>query len=601
MKGDSGSDRDQSVDSGSEAGSEETIRAPPEDGNLLVDKPSQAKNSDLPKAPANAQLPLNLPTDKPRLHNRSLDEAKWPIRIGVPLSQLLRNFANKENVDMHVVLLTAWVIVSFKLTSQEDFSVVLRGISFNLKSESNTILNIELSGEPNTIQLIERVKRAILSSEHQDSDLGFLQVAFNWYTQEPNATAKALVFSNAISAGFELELHLQEMSDHIVGVIHYATALFEYTTIERYAGYLSSVLEGMVSDPAQSITKIDILSPSERTLLLQTWNATQESYPSNLCMYHLFEQQAASTPDVYAIVHMDQSLTYEELNTRSNRLAHHLVKLGVQLDSPVAICTERSIGMIIGILAILKAGGAYVPLDPFHPSERLKDILNDTAPTILVADQVGQDAIRKIAMSTLTVVDPNTLPQEDTTVFKPVEMSSRNIAYIIYTSGSTGKPKGVMVEHQGGVNLVYSRPKMFKIHVGSRFLQFGSYTFSHSVSEIFSTLTSGATLYILENDIRLDRNQLWDYMQENSITHTCFTSSLLQDCMDMPPLESLQALITIGEALLPSLLLPLKTLVPNGMILNNYGSTETTSAIVWKCSEHFVGSAVPMGRPIANK
>ncbi|KAF8943111.1 hypothetical protein BGZ46_006596, partial [Entomortierella lignicola] len=103
------------------------------------------------------------------------------------------------------------------------------------------------------------------------------------------------------------------------------------------------------------------------------------------------------------------------------------------------------------------------------------------------------------------------------------------------------------------------------------------------------------------NDIRLDRNQLWDYMQENSITHTCFTSSLLQDCMDMPPLESLQALVTIGEALSPSLLLPLKTLVPNGMILNNYGSTETTSAIVWKCSEHFVGSAVPMGRPIANK
>ncbi|KAF8956658.1 hypothetical protein BGZ46_002341, partial [Entomortierella lignicola] len=456
--------QDDSFTSSSETGSDETILTPSEDGNLSVDKSSQTKDSDLLKAFGESQLPLNLPTDKPRLTDRSLDDAKWPIQIGVPLSQLLKSLASKENVDLHVVLLTAWVIVLFRLTSQEDFSIALRSIPFNLKSDSNTILNVELSGEPNTIQLLERIKRAILSSEHQDNDLGSLQVAFNWYTQEPNATAKALVSSDAISAGFELELHLQEMSDHIVGVIHYDTALFEYTTIERYAGYLTSVLEGMVSDPAQSITKIDMLSPSERTLLLQTWNATQESYPSNLCMHHLFEQQAASTPDAYAVVHMDQSLTYADLNTRSNRIAHQLVKLGVQPDSLVAICTERSIGMIIGILAILKAGGAYVPLDPFHPSERLKDILNDTAPTILVADQVGQDAIRKIAISTLTVVDPNTLPQEDVTVFKPVEMSSRNIAYIIYTSGSTGKPKGVMVEHQGGVNLIYSRPKMFKIH-----------------------------------------------------------------------------------------------------------------------------------------
>ncbi|KAF9177431.1 hypothetical protein BGZ49_005650, partial [Haplosporangium sp. Z 27] len=232
--------QDESFASSSETGSDKTILTPSEDGDFSVDKPSQTKDSDLLKSLENAQLPLNLPTDKPRLTDRSLNEAKRPIQIGVPLSQLLKSLASKENVDLRVVLLTAWVVVLFRLTSQEDFSVALRSIPFNFKNDSNTILNVELSGEPNTIQLLERIKRAALSSEHQDNDLGSLQVAFNWHTQEPNATAKGLVFSNAISAGFELELHLQEMSDHIVGVIHYATALFEYTTIERYAGYLSS-------------------------------------------------------------------------------------------------------------------------------------------------------------------------------------------------------------------------------------------------------------------------------------------------------------------------------------------------------------------------
>ncbi|KAG0204168.1 hypothetical protein BGX28_003783 [Mortierella sp. GBA30] len=339
----------------------------------------------------------------------------------------------------------------------------------------------------------------------------------------------------------------------------------------------------------------------ERLMMLKDWNNTQEYYPDHLCLHHLFEQQVDRTPQAIAVVDEDRSLTYAELNARANCLAHQLINLGVCPDMPVAICVERSFAMITGVLAILKAGGAYVPLDPFYSSNRLRDILDDTAPTILVADTTGRMALGDDAMSCLAVVDPNAPQQEDSDNPQLVGLISCHLAYIIYTSGSTGKPKGVMVEHQGAVNLVYSQPEMFGIHVKSHVLQFGSFSFSHSVSEIFSTLTCGATLYMLQDDIRLDRYRLWDFLQRNSITHVSLTSSLLQDCKGMPPLKALQALVTVGEAVPPNLLLELRAIAPNSAILNNYGSSEITSGVVWRCPKDFSEGSVPIGRPIANK
>ncbi|KAG0005624.1 hypothetical protein BGZ65_010535, partial [Modicella reniformis] len=566
----------------------------------------QMKNSDLLKALEGAPLPLDLPMDRPRLTHKSLDEAKWPIRLQPHITQLLKNLAHQQDVDLHVGLLAAWTVVLSRLSGQENFVVALHN---NLVPDRDTtvssymMLHADLSGDPDTVQLLQRIETATITPAHEHGDTTPLHVAFNWsnHGQASNTVGWASTSSNALPGGFKLVLHLQDMGEQIVGAIHYAAALFDSTTIERHASYLYSILEGMASDVTQSVTKIDMLPQSERTLLLQTWNMTQDDYPDQLCLHHLFEQQVARTPEAIAVVHEDQSMTYSEVNTRANSLAHHLIKLGVHPDMPVAISVERSPGMIIGILAILKAGGAYVPLDPFYTSDRLRDILEDTAPTILVADNTGRVAIGDVALSSLTAVDPNVLLKENTNNPQVARLTSRHMAYIIYTSGSTGKPKGVMVEHQGAVNLVYSRPKMFDIHTDSRYLQFASFNFSHSVSEIFSTLTAGASLYLLRDDIRLDRSRLWDFLERHSITHVSFTSSLLQDCKDMTPLKSLRAIITVGEAPPPTLPRELRTVAPNSTIINNYGSSEITSGVVWKCPEGFSGSIVPMGRPISNK
>ncbi|KAF9343114.1 hypothetical protein BGX34_007206, partial [Mortierella sp. NVP85] len=256
---------------------------------------------------------------------------------------------------------------------------------------------------------------------------------------------------------FDLTLSLFESDNEIAGRLSYSTALFDRTSMERHVGYLQSMLRAIVADVEQPVISVDLLSQIERDLVLEGWNDTRQDYPDHLCIHHLFEQQVERTPQATALVFNDQSMTYAQLNERANRLAHHLIGLGVQPDSLVAICVERSFAMIVGVLAILKAGGAYVPLDPTYASERLKDILVDASPSIVVADMAGRMTLGE-AVSSMTVVDPNDLhdvdPHSERDNLESIAWSqhvrnphvpgltSSHLAYIIYTSGSTGKPKG---------------------------------------------------------------------------------------------------------------------------------------------------------------
>ncbi|KAF9972282.1 hypothetical protein BGZ65_009905, partial [Modicella reniformis] len=326
--------------------------------------------------------------------------------------------------------------------------------------------------------------------------------------------------------------------------------------------------------------RMDLLSQAERDLLLRKWNETQQDYPAHLCIHHLFEQQVERTPQATALVFMDHSLTYAEVNAKANRLAHHLIGLGVQPDMRVAICVERSFAMIVGVLAILKAGGAYVPLDPAYASERLRDILSDAAPSIVVADESGRKVLGEEALSQIAVVDPNTalganydlIRHDDGTVaLSPLdsnpevpELASHRLAYVIYTSGSTGKPKGVLIEHQGIVNLIQGRVVVFGISSSSRTIQLTSLSFDHSVSEIFSALTAGASLHLIQNDIRLDQYLLCEYLERNLITHVSLTPGFFQDAMNMRVLSTLSTLVVMGEALPAALLRALRPKVPNG-------------------------------------
>ncbi|KAF9554702.1 hypothetical protein EC968_009463, partial [Mortierella alpina] len=258
--------------------------------------------------------------------------------------------------------------------------------------------------------------------------------------------------------------------------------------------------------------------------------------------------------------------------------------------------------MIIGILAILKAGGAYVPLDPLYASDRLKDIINDAAPSVLLVDHVGRKVLSEAILSSMTTMDPNTL--ENNTVGNPqaIGLFPQHLAYIIYTSGSMGKPKGVMIEHQGVVNYVTSQQQTLHIQPSSRVAQFFSASFDASVLEIFSTLCFGGSLHLLRNSVRMDVSALWCYFDQHRITHAMLTPTALQASGKLAPLNAMEMLLLCGEALPVALVPKSLRLVPCGAVYNVYGPTETTVvATTWKCSVAALHDEAPIGRPLSNR
>ena len=282
---------------------------------------------------------------------------------------------------------------------------------------------------------------------------------------------------------------------------------------ERLCGYMQHALEQLVATlehaPHTPIRRLEVLPAEERTLLLQTWNQTEAPYPQHLCIHQLFEQQVERAPQATAVIYEQLSLTYRDLNAQANRLAHHLIALGVRPDEPVALCLERSPAMIIGLLAILKAGGAYVPLDPAYPSQRLVQILTDAAPRILLCDTAGRNALSQYnSLQSLTVLalDTPQAPGSELPQINPdphaLCLNSRHLAYIIYTSGSTGTPKGVMVEHYNACNYLCWAGRAYGSQRGS--IVSSSFAFDATVTSLYTPLLQGGAITLLTKLEELD-------------------------------------------------------------------------------------------------
>ncbi|KAK3807015.1 MAG: amino acid adenylation domain protein, partial [Benniella sp.] len=591
---------------------------------------------------SDAPVLLNLPTDRPRPPQQSFAGESIPIHLDLDLTYALKQLCQEQGVTLYMAFLTAWSCVLSRMSGQDDIVIGSPTANRNhLQIESliglfiNTLaLRIDLSGEPTVRQLLERVRKTSLDAQNHQG-LPFEQVVD--IVQPPRSLSHSplfqvmFVFQNteasewrlsgleAVNANgsydiakFDLTLELYESDNEIKGSMSYSTALFDRTTVERHIGYLCSMLQAMVEDVDRPAMSVDLLSTIERALVLGQWNETQQDYPADLCIHHLFEQQVERTPQATALVFNGQSITYTELNSRANKLAQHLIELGVKPDSLVAICIERSFAMIVGVLAILKAGGAYIPLDPSYPSERLAYILNNAAPIITLVDAIGHtilhEALLTASISMITVdtasimIDSNDHLPSSTTNPEVRSLTSRHLAYIMYTSGSTGQPKGVMIEHQGVVNYITSRIDAFNLDTDSRVLQFASLSFDMSLIDIFTALYSGASLHLLEDRIRCGRKELWGYIQEHSITQAALPPAILQECKNCTPLDTRLKLINSGEELPATLLSALQPLIPNGCIMNEYGPTEATIITThWKSSHDFNGDIVPIGRPIANK
>ena len=358
---------------------------------------------------------LELPADHPRPAQQVYAGGFAGLVLDEQLTAGLKALSRKHGATLYMTLLAGWSALLARLSGQQDVvigsPVANRGraeIEGLIGFFVNTVaLRLDLSDSPSVSELLAQARsQALAAQQHQDipfeqvveilqpvrslAHSPLFQVMFAWQNNTPGRLELAglelgpLGSASYRAAKFDLTLSLTERDKDIVGGIEYATSLFEQATIERYLGYFQRLLEAMVADDRQMVDRLPILSAPERQQVLYEWNATGTEYPGGKCVHELFEEQAAKTPDATAVVFEEAELSYAELNLRANQLGHYLRELGVRPDARVAICVERGLEMIVALLAVLKAGGAYVPLDPAYPRERLRFMLEDSAPLVLL-------------------------------------------------------------------------------------------------------------------------------------------------------------------------------------------------------------------------
>ncbi|WGV25123.1 non-ribosomal peptide synthetase [Halotia branconii] len=377
---------------------------------------------------------------------------------------------------------------------------------------------------------------------------------------------------------------------------------FDEETITRMMGHLVTLLEGMVANIEQTVPEISMLTAAEQQQIL-VWNDTQTDYPQK-CIAQLFAEQVERTPDAVAVSFQSQQLTYRELNCQANQLAHYLQNLGVKPEVRVGICVERSLSMVVGILAILKAGGAYVPLDPRSPQERLSYILSDSQASVLLTNSsisLSQPSLTVICLDKLEIFCHNS--QEN-----PLsEVTPDNLAYVMYTSGSTGKPKGVAMSQRSLANLLHWQIQESAV-ICAKTLQFASISFDVSFQEIFSTLCSGGTLRLITAEIQKDGFALLQLIAQEKIERLFLPFVALQQLAYAASVSqiypaSLRQIIAAGEQLqiTPDLVKFFEQL-PSCRLQNQYGPTEThvVTSFTLQDSVSNWAQLPPIGRAIAN-
>src|SRR5262249_46369203 len=409
------------------------------------------------------------------------------------------------------------------------------------------------------------------------------------------------------SAKFDLSVSLAEQrtadggAGGLSGVMEYASDLFERASVEALAARLVRLLEAAVAAPEVSIGRLDILSAWERRTLLGDWNATARALPA-ATLPQLFAAQAAKTPDAVAVVFADEQLSYGELEGRANQLAHHLRALGVGAESVVGVCLERSLELVVALIAILKAGGGYLPLDPGYPRERLSFMLADAGAAVLISastlrDQLDAPGVRRLELDRAGAAIAPHPPSAPAGAVGP-----HNLAYVIYTSGSTGTPKGVAVEHRHLVASNAARSSFYAELQQQRFLLLSSIAFDSSIAGIFGSLLNGGTL-VLSTALSVDsaissilRHQVNCFLAVPSLY-----TALIDHLNDSTRLE-LQTVILAGETCPSDLAIQHHKFFPAVSLINEYGPTECSVwSTAYRCSQvDYFPASVPIGRPLSN-
>ncbi|HEX9987859.1 MAG TPA: amino acid adenylation domain-containing protein [Chloroflexia bacterium] len=584
---------------------------------------------------------LELPTDRPRPHAQTYGGGHESIHLPTSLARQLEALGRREGATLFMVLLAAFDTLLHRYTGQSDV-VVGSPIAGRTRQEiegligffvNTLVLRTSFEGDPTFREALRRVRETALGAyDHQDvpferlveelqpeRSLGrtpFFQVMFVLQNAPIANPQLQDIQSNTFivdsgTAKFDLSLDMQNDEEGLHGVLEYNLDLFDTSTITRMLGHFQTLLEGIVANPNRRVSELPLLTQEELHTLLVEWNATGKDYPQGRCIHQLFEEQVQRTPDAVAVILGQEQVTYTELNSRANKLARHLRKLGVGPEVLVGLCVERSIEMVVGLLGILKAGGAYVPLDPSYPKDRLAYILEDSRAPVLVT-QKGLSLAGELSHGVQVVYldgDQGTVNDESEEDLAPGEIgvTPENVAYAIYTSGSTGLPKGVMGLHRGAINRFRWMWETYPFEAGEVCCQKTALSFVDSIWEVFGPLLQGVPLVIIPDGVLKDPVLFLGALAGSGVTRLVLVPSLLRVLLDTTndldaKLPGLNIWATSGEALPAELAQRFKELLPGRTLLNIYGSSEVSADVTWYdlSRESIELSRAPIGRPIAN-
>ncbi|WP_054912993.1 non-ribosomal peptide synthetase [Pseudomonas sp. NBRC 111127] len=611
-----------------------------------------------------APVLVSLPWDRPRPERQQYAGDSVELCLDPRLSSELKALCRRHAVTPYMLFLAAWGVLLARLAGQDEV-VIGSPVANRQQAEVdgligmfvNTLaLRLDVSGAPDVATLLARVKAVVLAGQaHQDlpfeqvverlrprrslSHTPLYQVSLDW---DGNPGREALQLADlavtalggpASVAKVDLSLSLGERGDGFAGGIVYATALFERATVARFAGYFEQLLWAFVASDRAIAAHAPLLDAHERKRLLLDFNDTAVAYDLKQTLHGLIEAQVRRTPEAVAVRAEEGELSYSQLNQQANRLAHHLIGLGVKPDDRVAICVERGLSMVVGLLAILKAGGAYVPVDPDYPAERVRHMLTDSAPVAVLVHAATRHVPEAGLLIDLDQPSWASLPATNPVV---AGLNARHLAYVIYTSGSTGLPKGVMNEHAGVVNRLLWMQDAYGLGAADVVLQKTPFSFDVSVWEFLWPLQTGARLVMARPGGHRDPEYLREVIAREHVTTLHFVPSMLDvflsstapvgaascreraaqrpqdfqadiitagtaaqpDHNTMPRLP-LVRVICSGEALPGNLVRRFHAQLPTVELHNLYGPTEAAVDVsAWHCTT--APDNTPIGKPIAN-
>ncbi|MHC5744028.1 MAG: amino acid adenylation domain-containing protein [Nostoc sp.] len=592
--------------------------------------------------------PTPLSVDKKQSSNRKKLDSSYSeqqIQLTVQATAAVQTFARKHQLTINNLVQATWALLLCRYSQETDvvFGATVSGRPPSLVGiESmvglfiNTLpVRVQISDDTQVLTLLKDLQaQQVESEQYSYSSLVEIQgkseinrgtplfesiVVFENYPVDEAVLEHNYSFSidkiHAIEqTNYPLTL-VAAVGKQLLVKISYDISRFDDATITRLLGHFQILLEGIVANPEQQISQLSLLTEVEQHQLLVEWNDTQVDYPLDKCLHHLFEEQCLSTPDAIAVEFENQQLTYQQLNSRANQLAHYLKSLGVSADVLVGICVERSIEMVVGLLGILKAGGAYVPIDPNYPQERISFMLQDCGAKVLLTHSQLKDlsAIAELAADNKeTLAQPRSILYLDRDNFanQPTENPNRqsqpdDLAYVIYTSGSTGQPKGVQLLHRGLSNYLHWAKDYYAVAEGQGTPVQSSLSFDATITSLYLPLICGCTTILVreKQELQLLANIV---KQNNHLSLVKITPSHLEilnqqiEPDTMP--NRVNAFVLGGEALHANQIIPWLSHAPNTRLINEYGPTE---AVVGCCVYEATGKRdlagdLLIGQPIAN-